>query len=142
MIRATSFHALILTSSHEGMQFSPILATWPSGSVLSKLSMTLTSQADLNPISQGDIFVPFSVMWPSRYIFSEMSVTLTSKAKLLISVVQKLFSVASLSVSLLFFLLLVWFGKCYQDTFNHTWYGLAYVRCTIFILTCHARVFV
>ena len=61
------------------MQFSPILATWPSGSVLSKLSMTLTSQADLNPISQGDIFVPFSVMWPSRYIFSEMSVTLTSK---------------------------------------------------------------
>ena len=40
-------------------QFNPILATWPSRSVLSKLSMTLTSQTDLNPISHGPPFVPF-----------------------------------------------------------------------------------
>ena len=43
-------------------QFNPILATWPSRSVLYKLSMTLTSQTDLNPISHGPPFVPFSAI--------------------------------------------------------------------------------
>ena len=47
--------------------------------------MTLTSKADLNPISHVEPFDPIIATWPSGQIFSGMSVTLTSKEKLLVS---------------------------------------------------------